>query len=183
MTKTTKPLSIDIAALAACFCFGAPSLAVASEPATASAVMIDRNGDEIGFANIMQGPHGILIHIRVSDLTPGKHGLHLHSAGVCNPEDGFTSSMGHVGKAPGAHGLMNPDGPEAGDLPNIFVGADGIGETELFTHLVSIGEGPGENLMDTDGSAFVIHENPDDHITQPIGGAGPRVACGVVTLN
>lgn len=183
MTKTTKPLSIAAAVLAACFCVSAPSLAVASEPATASAVMIDRNGDEIGFANIMQGPHGILIHIRVSDLTPGKHGLHLHSAGVCNPEDGFTSSMGHVGKAPGAHGLMNPDGPEAGDLPNIFVGADGIGETELFTHLVSIGEGPGENLMDADGSAFVIHENPDDHITQPIGGAGPRVACGVVTLN
>lgn len=178
-----KTLSIGIAALAASFCFSASSLAVASEPETASAVMIDRNGDEIGFANIMQGPHGILIHIRVSDLTPGKHGLHLHSAGVCNPEDGFTSSMGHVGKAPGAHGLMNPDGPEAGDLPNIFIGADGIGEVELFTHFVSIGDGPGENLIDGDGSAFVIHENPDDHISQPIGGAGPRVACGVVTLN
>jgi Cu-Zn family superoxide dismutase len=26
----------------------------------------------------------------------------------------------------------------------------------------------------------VIHINRDDHITQPIGGAGPRIACGVV---
>ena len=178
-----RALSVGVATLAACLGFSAPSLAQDVDPVTASAVVLDRNGGEIGFANLTQGPHGILIHVRVSTLTPGKHGMHLHSRGVCDHGDGFQSAMGHVGLAEGAHGLMNPDGPEAGDLPNIFVGADGIGETELFTHLVSIGEGPGENLFDDDGSAIVIHENPDDHISQPIGGSGPRVACGVLELN
>lgn len=85
MTKTTKPLSIAAAVLAACFCVSASSLAVASDPATASAVMMDGNGDEIGFANIVQGPHGILIHIRVSDLTPGKHGLISTAPGSAIP--------------------------------------------------------------------------------------------------
>ena len=176
----TKPLPAGVAALAAFFCFATPSLADAPDPVTASAVIVDLQGDEIGFANLVQGPHGVMIHVRVSTLTPGKHGMHLHSHGVCDYQDAFQSAMGHVGMAPGAHGLMNPDGPEAGDLPNIFVGADGIGETEIFTSLVSIGEGTGESLIDADGTSVVIHENADDHITQPIGGSGARVACGVI---
>jgi len=32
--------------------------------------------------------------------------------------------------------------------------------------------------MDKDGSALVIHANPDDYKTQPIGGAGARIVCG-----
>ena len=178
-----KPLSAGIATLAACFSFSAPGLADQPDPMTASAVLVDREGSEIGFANLVQGPHGVMIHVRVSTLTPGMHGLHLHSHGVCDPEDGFQSAMGHVGMVAGAHGLMNPDGPEPGDLPNIFVGADGIGETEIFTTFVSIGEGGGESLIDADGSTLVIHENADDHITQPIGGSGARVACGVIERN
>ncbi|MDH3467668.1 MAG: superoxide dismutase family protein, partial [Gammaproteobacteria bacterium] len=83
------------------------------------------------------------------------------------------------GKVEGAHGLMNPQGPEPGDLPNLFVGADGVGETELFTTLVSVSEGD-HPLLDADGSTFIIHEAADDHLTQPIGGAGGRVACGVI---
>ena len=151
--------------------------------ATAQATIINKKGEEIGFGKIEQGPNGVLIHVKVSGLTPGKKGLHLHSHGVCDPETGFKSAKGHVGLKEGAHGFMNPDGPEAGDLPNIFVGSDGVGETEIFSNLVTIGSGAGADLLDADGSAFVIHENPDDHITQPIGGAGPRVACGVLKKN
>ncbi len=35
-------------------------------------------------------------------------------------------------------------------------------------------------LLDEDGSAVIIHEHPDDHLTQPIGSAGGRIACGVI---
>ena len=84
-----------------------------------------------------------------------------------------------MGLVPGGHGLLNPEGPEPGDIPNIFVGADGVGEMEAFTSLVSLVEGP-NNLLDADGSTFIIHENADDHVTQPIGGAGARVVCGVI---
>jgi Cu-Zn family superoxide dismutase len=87
-----------------------------------------------------------------------------------------------VGKVKDAHGLMNPKGPEPGDLPNIFVGADGVGEMEAFTSLVSL-DGGKHGLLDADGSTFIIHQNADNHITQPIGGAGPRVACGTIRAN
>ncbi len=73
------------------------------------------------------------------------------------------------------HGLLNPDGPDNGDLPNIYATGDGTVQAELFTTLVDP-----DMLMDDDGSAIVIHENGDDHNTQPIGGAGGRVACGVL---
>lgn len=145
----------------------------------AHADLIDKSGKVIGKADLRQGPHGVLIHVRVSGLTPGKHGLHLHSHGDCLPETGFKSAKGHVGKVKDAHGLMNPKGPEPGDLPNIFVGADGTGEMEAFTSMVSL-DGGDHALIDADGSTFIIHENADDHITQPIGGAGPRVACGTI---
>ncbi|MDI9245322.1 superoxide dismutase family protein [Marinobacter sp. CHS3-4] len=148
----------------------------------ANADLIGNSGDVIGEAHLMQGPHGVLIHVRVTGLEPGKHGLHLHSHGDCLPETGFKSAQGHVGKVKDAHGLMNPKGPEPGDLPNIFVGADGVGEMEAFTSLVSL-KGGKHGLLDEDGSTFIIHQNADDHITQPIGGAGPRVACGTIRAN
>lgn len=146
---------------------------------TAVADLIDANGKIIGEATAEQGPNGVLLHVRVSDLPPGKHGLHLHSHGVCDTDQGFKTAHGHVGKVEGAHGLMNPNGPEPGDLPNLFVGADGIGEMEAFTTLVSV-DGGQHALLDEDGSTFIIHEKGDDHISQPIGGAGGRIACGVL---
>jgi Cu-Zn family superoxide dismutase len=148
----------------------------------ANADLIDKSGNVIGKANLRQGPHGVLIHVRVTGLAPGKHGLHLHSHGDCLAETGFKSAKGHVGKVKDAHGLMNPKGPEPGDLPNIFVGVDGVGEMEAFTSLVSL-DGGKHGLLDEDGSTFIIHQNADDHITQPIGGAGPRVACGTIRAN
>ena len=154
-------------------------LAPAFAETTASATLINKAGNEIGTAKLRQGPQGVLIHIKVSGLAPGKHGLHLHSHGECDPNTDFKSAKGHVGKVAGAHGLMNPKGPEPGDLPNIFVAGDGTGEMEAYTTLVSIGNGD-HNLLDADGSTIIIHEKADDHITQPIGGAGPRLACGII---
>ncbi|WP_120502249.1 superoxide dismutase family protein [Roseovarius sp. EL26] len=149
--------------------------------AEAHAELINKGGTIIGEAHLKQGPHGVLIHVKVSQLAPGKHGLHLHSHGTCEPGTGFKSAKGHVGKIEGAHGLMNPKGPEAGDLPNLYVGADGIGEMEAVSVWVSIGEGE-NGLLDADGSSFIIHDAADDHISQPIGGAGARVACGILKV-
>ncbi len=147
--------------------------------AKAHAELVNKDGAVIGEAHLQQGPHGVLIHVKASQLAPGKHGLHLHSHGVCDAGTGFKSAKGHVGKVEGAHGLLNAKGPEAGDLPNIYIGADGTGEMEAFTTWVSIGEGK-NGLLDADGSSFIIHEAADDHISQPIGGAGGRVACGII---
>ena len=175
MPKLTIPVALLSLGL-----LGVPALADdTAAPVMAKATLINTDGEEAGMATLTQGPSGVLIHVKVEGLTPGKHGLHLHAHGVCEPHEGFKTAKGHVGKVPGGHGLLNPEGPEPGDIPNIFVGADGVGEMEAFTSLVSLVEGP-NNLLDEDGSTFIIHENADDHLTQPIGGAGARVACGVI---
>jgi Cu-Zn family superoxide dismutase len=79
------------------------------------------------------------------------------------------------GSAAAVHGLLNPAATETGDLPNIHIGADGAGSTEVFTSDVKLSD-----LRDADGSAVVIHASPDDHMAQPIGGSGARVACAVI---
>lgn len=166
-------------AIAALSLVAQPLLAGGHDGTEARADVIGTDGASIGTASFVQGPHGVLVHVRVEGLDPGKHGIHLHATGACTPESDFTSAGDHVGMIEGGHGLLNPDGPEAGDLPNLFVGTDGVGEMEAFNIYVALGEGA-NNLLDEDGSALVIHEAGDDHISQPIGGAGARVACGVI---
>ena len=108
-------------------------------------------------------------------LSPGWHGLHLHEKADCSKSD-FTSAGGHVHKgAAGIHGLLNPKANDLGDLPNLHAASDGAAEAEVFSTLVTL-----KALRDADGSAVVVHANPDDYMAQPIGGAGPRVACAAI---
>ncbi len=63
-------------------------------------------------------------------------------------------------------------------MPNIVVG-----ETEQYewvTSLVSLYETADNPLYPASGTAIVIHDNPDDYITDPAGRGGPRIACGVI---
>jgi len=156
--------------------------AVARGPvgATAQAPLMDAEGGSAGAATFHQGSTGVVIRIEATGLTPGWHGLHLHAVGQCDAP--FKSAGSHIQHAQAApHGYLNAEGPDSGDLPNLYVGADGRGFAEVFTTAVSLNSGgPGAHLMDADGSSVVIHANPDDHTSQPIGGAGDRVACGVV---
>ncbi|MGB6317793.1 MAG: superoxide dismutase family protein, partial [Litorimonas sp.] len=146
----------------------------------ASATLIDRSGEAVGSAQFFQGTDGVLMRIAVNGLTPGAHGMHFHAKGTCeDPQDGFMATGGHIMPLGKPHGYMNPGGPHAGNLPNIFVGADGTAIVELHTHLVTVTGGMAA-LLDADGSTLIIHESEDDHITQPIGGAGGRLVCGVV---
>ena len=152
--------------------------------ATASASIIGVDGAPMGSASFRQGPTGVLITVSVSDLAPGGHGIHLHAVGACSPD--FKASGGHINPSgeEGLHGLLgsgpSDSGGDHGDLPNIYAAADGEAKAEFFTTLVTVDGGTMPALLDDDGSAVVIHENPDDHVTQPIGGAGGRVGCGVV---
>jgi len=85
---------------------------------------------------------------------------------------------GHIEKEK-PHGFLHPEGPHAGNLPNLIVHDDGTAQVELYSNLVSI-DGDAFPLLDEDGSTIMIHANVDDHKTQPIGGSGSRIACGVI---
>lgn len=140
---------------------------------TAAAQLVNASGASVGEATAEAVPGGILLHVKVQDLPPGPHGVYLHAVGACAPD--FKAAAAHVNAHGAEHGLRNPKGPETGDLPNLYVGADGRGETEAYSTLTTL-----DALLDSDGAAVVIHANPDDHMSQPIGGSGDRIACGVL---
>lgn len=142
-----------------------------------NASVMGTDGTEIGNVMLKQGAHGVLLRAEFAPgaLTPGWHGLHLHQVADCSDTGIFKLSGGHVGKIDGGHGLLNPAGPEGGDTPNIYAAADGSAAMEIITARVTLAE-----LVDADGSALIVHEGEDDHITQPIGGAGARVACAAI---
>ena len=170
---------------AACSSEEASEAAVPAPPpaprdAEATAQMIGLDGEAIGSAVFYQGSNGVVMRLAVAGLAPGVHGMHFHAVGTCEDvEAGFKATGAHVMPLGKPHGYMHPEGPHAGNLPNLIVGADGTAMVELYTSLVSLSEGVAP-LFDEDGSTLIIHANEDDHATQPIGGAGGRVACGIV---
>ncbi|MCE2518600.1 MAG: superoxide dismutase family protein [Alphaproteobacteria bacterium] len=150
----------------------------ASAADTATARIISTEGLVIGTVTFQQAPTGVLVSVDVKELPPGGHGIHLHAVGSCSPD--FKASGGHINPDDVPHGLLGPGGGDSGDLPNLYAAADGSARAEFFTTRVSLNGGDLPALLDADGSAVIIHDSPDDHMTQPIGGAGGRIACGVI---
>ncbi len=152
--------------------------------ATATATIIDNEGQEIGQVLVRQGPNGTLFDLELEGLPPGQKAIHIHSVGTCDDHDhGFQDSGGHLNPEGKDHGLMNPGGPDAGDFTNFYVHDDGYAWAQFFNERASLDGSFGAQMLDDDGAALVIHENSDDHVSQPIGGAGARIACGVIVAD
>lgn len=134
-------------------------------------------GESAGNAMLKPGPKGVVLRLEASGLTPGWHGMHLHEKGDCSDAAaGFKASGAHAGHGDAVkHGLLNPEGPEFGDMPNLFAAADGTAKGEFYLAGATL-----DMLLDADGTAIIVHAAEDDHTAQPIGNAGARVACGVI---
>ena len=145
---------------------------------TAVSTLRNAEGQEVGKATLSSTKGGVKVHVEVANLAPGKHGIHLHAAGKCEAPD-FKSAGGHFNPAEKHHGLHNPAGAHAGDLPNLVVGKDGKAKATFTAKGATLGEGKG-SLLGPDGSALVIHADPDDEKTDPAGNSGARIACGVI---
>ena len=126
-------------------------------------------------------PNGIILRVQAKGLAPGWHGMHFHEKAGCS-EPGFKASGGHIyTKTTAIHGMLNSDFSHAGDLPNLYVNAEGSATEELYSSLVTLSSsGARPALLDADGSALVVHANADDYASQPVGGAGDRVACAPI---
>lgn len=160
--------------------FVAPALGQSQTPQTFEEPVLGAKGDTIGKITIRGGANGLLVRMSINagGLAPGWHGIHFHQVGDCSDPGKFELSKGHMNPTGRQHGLLNPEGPDAGDLPNIYANADGSVNAEVSSTAIHL---TGENgLRDTDGSALVIHANEDDQSSQPIGNAGARVACAVI---
>lgn len=190
-----RPIAALLFAALLAACASSPdagSATPAAQPRTAW--IVGGDGRAIGQAHFTAAPRGTLIRLEFQPgaLPPGWHGLHLHTRGDCSDfAAGFQASGGHLGMGDRVeHGLLNPNGPEAGDLPNVFAPPNAPFAAEFFSPYTVLGSQrvaatarnvAREALLDGDGTALVIHAGPDDQTTQPIGGAGARIACSALT--
>lgn len=147
----------------------------------AAAELHDREGRRIGKVVFRQtAARGLAITASfVSGGPPaGQHGFHIHEKGACAPN--FEAAGDHFAPEGHQHGVLAARGPHAGDLPNLHIPDSGEHMVEVFATALSLEPCASGNLLDEDGSAVVVHANPDDHKTQPSGNAGDRIACGVI---
>lgn len=171
------------ATLAILLVLGSATLLSAQTPPAGSHTSNLKNasGQVIGTVTVTKAPHGVLLRVEAKDLPPGWHGMHFHEKADCSGPM-FKSAGSHVhAETPVIHGLLNADANDAGDLPNLFVSANGTATVELYSTLVTLDGGNHlPALLDKDGSALVIHAHPDNYKSQPIGGSGDRIACAVI---
>ncbi|HTK29130.1 MAG TPA: superoxide dismutase family protein [Vicinamibacterales bacterium] len=144
----------------------------------ARATLKNAQGETVGEATLTETPHGVLIHVDLTKAPAGAHAFHLHAVGKCEPP--FTTAGGHFNPSSKQHGLENPMGMHAGDMPNIDVPSDGRLAFDVLNHDVTLAAGA-NSLLDADGSAIVIHAKGDDYKSDPAGNAGDRVICGIVS--
>ncbi len=157
-------------------CSGAAREGIAQGTDSARAELVNAAGERIGEATLREGPHGVHVQIRLDGATAGAHAMHVHEVGRCEPS--FDAAGGHWNPHGREHGFMNPNGPHAGDLPNLHIPENGRLDAELFLDDVRLHGASG--MLGDDGTALVMHEGPDDHRTDPSGDSGDRVACGVI---
>jgi Cu-Zn family superoxide dismutase len=136
------------------------------------------DGTAVGSVTLRQIEERIQVHVRVTGLPQGDHGMHLHAVALCEPP-GFQSAGPHLNPGAKQHGHLNPQGPHLGDLGNLTVGADGRADTTVDLVGAEARAGlPG--FLGAAGAALVIHADRDDERTDPSGNSGNRIACAAI---
>ena len=157
-----------------------------------SARLADPDGKKVGNVEIEEDDGATKISVRVNGLSAGYHGFHVHTTGKCEADSAAPDDPSKTGDFLSAGGHLNPDdsahGEHLGDLPALLVNEDGTADLE-FTGPFTL-----DDLRDEDGSAVMIHADPDNYANVPeryapegpdedttkTGDAGGRIACAVI---
>jgi len=98
----------------------------------------------------------------------GPFGFHIHENSICGQQftdEPFMDAGSHWNPTD------QPHGNHAGDFPNLFSN-DGTAKMLFFTNKFK----PNDIIDKT----VVIHQSPDNYVTQPSGNSGKRIGCGII---
>jgi superoxide dismutase, Cu-Zn family len=154
------------------------AFSAAAQKATTKVELNDAQGKSVGTAELTPAAQGVSIRLNLMNLTPGEHAIHVHTVAKCEGP-AFTTAGPHLNPDAKHHGLQNPDGPHAGDMPNFTVAADGTAKTTVVAPGVTMGD-DSHSVFTNGGTALVIHAKADDMKSDPAGNAGDRIACGTI---
>lgn len=147
-------------------------------PLLASAGLAATKGNKtVGEVTFEQVGSKVRVTAQLINLKPNQeHGFHIHEKGDCSSGDGM-SAGGHFNPYGKPHGK----GAErhAGDLPNLKADAKGRAKLSVDMDTITLASGPASII----GRGVIVHADPDDYASQPVGNAGARLACGVIKLN
>jgi Cu-Zn family superoxide dismutase len=191
MTRSVTILGVLGAAIAGVVGTASVGQSDSADSRLAHAVVKDVNGVTLGTVNFISDRGKVAVAGRLTGLSAGFHGFHVHSVGICDPRATdpagnivpFTTAGPHLAGSGSAHGA------HAGDLPLLLVAADGTTATLTATDKLS-----SALLFDADRSAIIVHALPDNYANIPTrysatgpdattlatGDSGGRVACGLV---
>ncbi len=179
---------LGVVVLGALLALAAPAAAAggASGALHASAELKNTGGEVVGWARFTEDANGILhVNVHVRGLSEGLHGIHIHRVAGCTlgTTPAFSSAGTHHALAGQSHGLDDPPGAHAGDLPNLVVNGAGKGHLNATSDRATLSAGP-VSVFDANGSALVIHADEDDQeSTSSTGNSGIRIACGIIVAN
>lgn len=162
--------------LAVCLAAGCTNMQVRT-PAAEARVAPTKDHHAEGIVTFLQKGDNVLVEARITGLTPGLHGFHIHEKGDCSAPDA-SSAGAHFNPHKSSHGGHLGGDRHSGDLGNLL--ADQNGTALYKAELSGLNLGTGDDSIV--GRSVVVHQNADDLYTQPSGNSGPRIGCGLISL-
>jgi superoxide dismutase, Cu-Zn family len=133
-----------------------------------------KNANIKGVVHFAATEDGVEVKGKISGLTPGLHGFHIHEFGDISSDDPKCHG-GHFNPEMKKHGGPDSEERHVGDLGNITADASGVATIDMKDKQIALGGRHG-----IIGRSVIIHAKADDLKSDPAGDAGPRIAGGVV---